>query len=115
MWSIFNMIEREVEIKNINKRTILKKIKKIQAKLLFKGKQVNRVYGFKDKRLWNSNPKSCIRVRTEGKETIVTFWTKLNGNSFVKLRGHNEFNTTDLEETIDLLKNIGMEYLFPIK
>jgi adenylate cyclase class IV len=109
------MIEKEIEIENIDRTEILSKLKKIKAKLIFKGKQVNRVFDYKDNRLWNSNPKSCIRVRSEGKNTIITFWSKLESNSFVKQRGHTEFESNDFAKTIEFLKNLGMTQIFSTK
>lgn len=107
------MIEKEIEIKNVNKQEILKKLKKINAELVFKGKQINRVFDYEDKSLWNRKQKSCVRIRTEGKKTIVTFWSELKSKTHIKKRGHTEFETNDLKETVTFFKNIGMKQLFP--
>lgn len=109
------MIEKEIIIEDVNKKEIKDKLRKIKAKLIFSGTQTDRVFDFRNKKLWNSKPRSCVRIRTEGKEVIINFWSEMKSNSSIKQRGHSEFVTESLKDVLDFLKNIGMRQIFPIK
>lgn len=103
------MREIEIKILDINVKKIKAKLKKIGAHKKFSSNVEMIIFDFPDQRLNNSG--FVLRVRKIDGKTELCFKGKKEDSKF-KIREEIEVNTNNFENTIKIIKNLGLKNVY---
>jgi adenylate cyclase class 2 len=106
------MKEIEVKILDININLVRKKLKKLGAKLKFKGEMAIQMYDFKDNRLFKKGVH--LRLRKLGEKVELCLKGKKEKSKF-KIRQETEVMVDNFDNTDSILQSLGLVKVFEFK
>ena len=103
------MIEKEVKVLEIEKKEIIEKLNKLNAKKVFEGKILTEYYDFKNIQMKNKN--SILRIRRMGEKSFFEYKEKLSGENKNNIRINEEISIEidDFGKARRILEKIGFE------
>jgi predicted adenylyl cyclase CyaB len=99
------MKETEVKILNVDKTKIMKMLSRFGAEQIFNGEIVTKFFDFEDGRI--KKAKNVLRLREEGKRSLLTF-KKILSKQSAKEAEEYEVEVSDLQTLKKILESLGL-------